>query len=161
MERITTAEAAKRLGLSMSGVRRRIKAGQLAAEWEHRPQGTRLRVLWDAHTHAHSDAQAGAAVGVPHANTHTNGTHTDADKDALIAWLQRQLEESQQGQAELRRMLNLEQQTVAGLRDTLAATRALSTPTPAHSTPTGTPTAAERRDHRPWWRRWLRSLTGA
>ncbi len=159
MERITTAEAARRLGLSMSGVRRRIKAGQLAAEWERRPQGTRLLVLWDAHT----DAHARADVGVPDANAYANGTHTDADKDALIAWLQRQLEESQQGQAELRRMLNLEQQTVAGLRETIAATRALSAPTPAHSTPTGTPTATtgqERPVRMPWWRRWLRTFAG-
>ena len=149
MERITTAEAARRLGISASGVRRRIKAGQLVAEVERRPQGTRLLVLWDASALAYP----GASVGQLDANTNGASTRTDADKDALIAWLQLQLEESQRGQAELRRMLNLEQQTVAALREALTASRALGTPT-------STPTRTAPRCRSLWWVRVWRALRG-
>ncbi|MEI8147809.1 MAG: helix-turn-helix domain-containing protein [Actinomycetes bacterium] len=47
MERLTTTDAARRLGVSPSTVRRRIAAGRLRAERQDRPQGVRYLVLWD------------------------------------------------------------------------------------------------------------------
>jgi excisionase family DNA binding protein len=46
-ERITTAEAARRLGISVATVRRRTAAGELPAEQEQRPQGSKWWVLWE------------------------------------------------------------------------------------------------------------------
>jgi hypothetical protein len=48
VERISTAEAARRLGVSQSAIRGRIAAGQLRAETEVRLQGSRFWVRWDA-----------------------------------------------------------------------------------------------------------------
>ena len=47
LERVTVREAARRLGVSVATVRRRIAAGELDAETEERPQGTRFLVLLD------------------------------------------------------------------------------------------------------------------
>jgi len=47
VERISTAEAARRLGVSTQTVRRRIAAGTLRAERQKRPQGPYFTVLWD------------------------------------------------------------------------------------------------------------------
>lgn len=46
MERISTAEAARRLGISTATVKRRIATGGLRAEYEPRPGGARWWVLW-------------------------------------------------------------------------------------------------------------------
>ena len=48
MERISTAEAARRLGVSTQTVRRRIAAGALFAERQKRPQGLYWTVLWES-----------------------------------------------------------------------------------------------------------------
>lgn len=47
VERITTADAARRLGVSPTTVRRRIAHGLLSAERHLRPQGVRFVVLWE------------------------------------------------------------------------------------------------------------------
>ena len=47
-EPISVAEAAARLGVSESTVRRMIRDGKLTAEREQRPQGEIVRVLWPA-----------------------------------------------------------------------------------------------------------------
>jgi excisionase family DNA binding protein len=49
-EPITVAEAASRLKVSESTVRRMIRDGKLEAEREQRPQGEIVRVLWPAAT---------------------------------------------------------------------------------------------------------------
>ena len=51
-EPITVAEAASRLKVSESTVRRMIRDGKLQAEREMRPQGEIVRVLWPAPTDA-------------------------------------------------------------------------------------------------------------
>ena len=163
VERISTAEAARRLGISQSGVRRRIRTGALRAEIERRPQGSRLVVLWDAPADAHQRA----TVGGGNANEDAN-TRTETEKDALIVWLQVRLEQSEQAQGELRRMLNLEQQTVAALREMLATPRTLPAPADANLTPTESPSPepsptrpaeapepAATTSRRPWWQRWF------
>ena len=52
VERLTTSDAARRLGVSPSTVRRRIATGHLRAETHPRPQGVRYVVLWDLPTTA-------------------------------------------------------------------------------------------------------------
>jgi excisionase family DNA binding protein len=47
LEPISTAEAAQRLGVTPTTVRRMIAAGRLRAVQERRPQGARFRVLWN------------------------------------------------------------------------------------------------------------------
>ena len=156
VERITTAEAARRLGISPSGVRRRIAAGTLTAEVEERPQGSRLVVLWsvpnvaDAPEEANSHADVGQHDANQDANTRTSTDGQLVDKDALIRCLQDRLEQAEQAQAELRRMLNLEQPTVATLRLQLAVPRAPDAPVDANRTPTSTPTHTPA-PRRPWW----------
>ena len=49
-EPISVAEAASRLKVSESTVRRMIRDGKIAAEREQRPQGEIVRVLWPAVT---------------------------------------------------------------------------------------------------------------
>src|SRR5262249_15269330 len=56
MERISTTEAGRRLGVSPTQIRRLVAAGKLRSETQHRPQGTRLVVLWDAPDVATEDA---------------------------------------------------------------------------------------------------------
>jgi len=48
LEPISTSEAAQRLGVTATTVRRMIAAGRLQAVQEPRPQGARFRVLWDS-----------------------------------------------------------------------------------------------------------------
>ena len=156
IERITTAEAARRLGVSLTHVRRLIAAGRLQAEAEPRPQGRRLVVLWDA----------------PHDTPlHATGGHNGTSQDATVTarledevrWLRERLERAEEERAELRRMLNLEQQTVATLRRQLPEARDANAPDhatappmtppmtpPAHGT-SDWPTIAPRRR---WWAVW-------
>lgn len=47
VERLTTSDAARRLGVSTTTVRRRIASGHLNAERHRRPQGVRYVVLWE------------------------------------------------------------------------------------------------------------------
>jgi excisionase family DNA binding protein len=185
VERITTAQAARRLGVSQTQVRRLVASGRLRAETVERPQGSRLFVLWEPAEEAPQDTP-----GTP------QPTQQDAPKVATedatlrasdapsVAWLKARLEQAETERAELRRMLNLEQQTVAALRADLAAAhataRAIDAPGTHQRTPprwpldaTPTPHAAEpaaaseKRPEsveptqmtptappRPWWRRW-------
>jgi excisionase family DNA binding protein len=53
---VPVKEAAARLGLSESDVRRRIKAGTLPAERFDRPQGTYYRVIFESPTDALTSA---------------------------------------------------------------------------------------------------------
>jgi|SRR5215207_8477707 len=98
IQRLTVQQAAIRLGLSSATIRRMIRAGQLPAEREERPQGSRWIVLWD------DDAHASAQAATP-------GHGTSQTPDALhvalatIEDLRRRLDASEQAQAELRRML--------------------------------------------------------
>jgi predicted ArsR family transcriptional regulator len=121
VERITTAEAARRLGISSTQVRRRIAAGQLVAETEQRPQGTRLRVLWDATPDATSRADSG------HGEATSDATYV-ATLERDNTWLKERLERAEEERAELRRLLLMEQQIVTALRSLLPAPRDVETP---------------------------------
>src|SRR5215204_4456704 len=99
VDRITTAEAARRLGISRTQVRRMIDAGSLQAERQSRPQGTRLLILWDA---PHDEPQNEPA------------RHTRKGRDVTpwfvpveeLQWLKARLERAEEERAELRRLLN-------------------------------------------------------
>lgn len=104
MERISTVEAGRRLGVSPTQVRRMIAGGKLRSETQHRPQGTRLVVLWDAPHVATEDAT----------QTHRDAPERPHDapgvatEDATeVAWLRARLVAAEEANAELRRLLAL------------------------------------------------------
>lgn len=148
VERLTTAQAAHRLGVSQTQIRRLVASGRLRAEMVERPQGTRLFVLWDTPDETPERS-------LPDAPSTPQATRQDAPEVATedatprasaatdVAWLQERLEQAETERAELRRMLNLEQQTVAALRADLAAAhatlRALDAPGTRQGTPLGWP----------------------
>jgi excisionase family DNA binding protein len=80
-EPISVDEAASRLKVSPSTVRRMIRDGKIAAEREQRPQGEIVRVLWPATSQAPSDAttpSGPAATDLPVALSAALGPLTDA-----------------------------------------------------------------------------------
>ena len=152
MERITTAEAARRLGVSQTQVRRLVAAGKLIAESEERPHGRRIVVLWDATQDEPTTIHVATHVATPDATLL-------ARVQDEVRWLRDRLERAEEERAELRRMLNLEQQTVASLRLQLAPARNGHAPHDATETPPATPpdtpaAHVPRTPRRaPWWRR--------
>ena len=162
VERISTAEAARRLGVSQTQVRRQVKAGTLRAETESRPQGTRLVILWDAPADTPFTEHDTPSVA-------TNDATLTVRLEDEVRWLRERLERAEEERGELRRMLNLEQQTVAGLRAQLAEPRTEAAPldttrtppptlqdAPLTTLPANAPgTAATPPARRPWWRRLL------
>ena len=162
MERISTTEAARRLGVSRTQIRRLIAAGEVRAEREPRPQGTRLTVLWDVPCDAPPDRPS-------HRPAPTNGTSRDVPPGAVpvdpvneVAWLRARLERAEEERAELRRLLHQAHQTIAVQAAQLGTTRALApagdvpgnVPRPENGhVPTDRPVARHRR---PWWAVWRR-----
>jgi hypothetical protein len=176
-QRLTTAEAGKRLGVSGTQIRRLVAAGKLQAEIEERPQGTRLIILWSEdetaarnglHTVWPPDATTGGHV-------HENGTHRDAtedepdatqvatdetgtfDRDHLldeIAWLRSRLEAAEQERAQLRELVAREQATVSTLRQLLLPEHATGdTAGVATRTPPDAP-VTHQGPRRRWWAFW-------
>jgi len=98
VERLTTRAAAARLGVSTATIRRMIQAGELRAEREVRPQGTRWIVLFDTARDASQQASGRA---------HGTSLEPDALRVALetIADLRRRLDAAESAQAELRQLL--------------------------------------------------------
>lgn len=164
MERITTAEAARRLGVSPTQVRRLVAAGKYTAETEQRPQGKRLIILWPAEEDAPQDAtdtqhhapEVATEDATPRAadvarlvadnarlrdeigrevNARAELEHRLAAEQETHAWLEERIERAEEAGAELRRMLNLEQQTVARMREQLPAGRNANAPIDATGTP--------------------------
>ena len=168
IERLTTQEAAHRLGISPATVRRLIAAGTLPAEREVRPQGTRWLVLLDTSADALLDSKPRV-------------TSVQRDRDTLtvaletIADLRRRLDAAEQAQAELRQLLAREQETVKLLQAGDASTAqssaratshdsahdvsAVSGAPPGHVPPAGPRQARQERRRTPAWkalvRRWL------
>jgi excisionase family DNA binding protein len=152
IQRLTVQQTAIRLGLSSATVRRMIRAGQLQAEREVRPQGSRWIVLWD------DDAHASAQASTPgHATSQTpDALHVAL---ATIEDLRRRLDASEQAQAELRRMLA---GALRALPEGRAELQPVSEPLsetpepPAPGTPRWHTDAPQAGRPRPWWRRWGR-----
>ena len=139
--------AARQLGISPTAVRKRLERGQLA--------GSKVAGKWDVSIEGLTEfPQADATADATRDTTRRDTTRQrDSDATAQVAVLQREvelltrenerlstaLERSQQGESELRRMLNLEQQTVAALRALPAAPVEipLERTEMAHSAPAG------------------------
>jgi len=142
VERLTTRAAAARLGVSAATIRRMIQAGELHAEREVRPQGSRWYVLLD-----------GAADTSRHASERAHGTSLEPDawRVALetIADLRRRLDAAEQAQSELRQLL------AGALRQLPAGPPAPSEPvSPTGDTPPQPPVTP------PVRRGWLARLLG-
>jgi hypothetical protein len=109
-ELVPVKEAAARLGLSESDVRRRIKAGTLPAEQFERPQGTYYRVIFEAPTDTSLPADQLPATRpnqtAPRPDAKTPRQHAAPGIDVLATLLAR-LTETVERQA----------QTIADLRE--------------------------------------------
>jgi hypothetical protein len=134
MERLTTAETARRLGVSPTQVRRLAASGRLVAEQERRPQGTRLVILWDA---------PGDAPGTP-----PDAPKVATEDATLVRWLKDRLEAAEVERAELRRLLFQAYQDLTTARAQLPAPRAPESESDVQER------VAERT--RPWWQPWRR-----
>jgi excisionase family DNA binding protein len=177
VEYITTAEAARRLGVSPTQIRRLVASGKLRGEMEPRPQGTRLVILWDETDDATRTPPEAAEVATERPpdthqqepSTRPDASHVatqDATPEVLIEelrWLRERLERAEEERSELRRMLFLEQQTVASLRALLPAPRTTDAPEEATATPPQTHqgTGDDHHHHEagvPWWQFWRRRV---
>lgn len=173
VERLTTTEAARRLGVSVATVRRRCAAGLLRSETEARPQGARLWVLWDGAPDAPPTEQdapptrrAASAEASPTAQDAPGAASAPVPR-ADYDWLRQRLEASEQAQAELRRLLLAAHQTIDSLRLALPPPHGAATHQDAPAEASGTvqggawakdtsagPQAPPRPAGRPWWRFW-------
>jgi hypothetical protein len=107
--------AAGELGISANALRKRLRRGTIP--------GVKVADVWRVDVAAVRAAMGHGTGHVPQAGgTGTSGRHKSeapvggelvTELRARVASLEAALERSQQGEAELRRMLNLEQQTVA------------------------------------------------
>jgi excisionase family DNA binding protein len=136
-ERITTAEAARRLGVSVATVRRRVAAGELPGEREDRPGGARWWVLWSdgaAPTRAHEPARDSARE---------RGDERDALAIALrtIGRLERELEIAHMEKSQLLSALNA---------------RALPAPVEPERSHEPSHERTLERPRPPWWQWWRR-----
>jgi hypothetical protein len=129
-----------------------VAAGRLRGEMEERPQGSRLVILWDDAPHAPPN---GARTTHEASSEASPRTVPRADYE----WLQQRLEQSEQAQGELRRLLLAAHQTIDTLRLQLPpphdAATAHDAPSDASVTPHKVPPDAPS-TLRPWWRWWGR-----
>jgi len=102
VERVPLAEAAQRLGLTVDATRKRIKRGLLAATKDDDGR-------WYV-TLPNADGRGGVDTTAMRMST-----RMDEDLRAEVVFLRERLQEAERERAELRRMLNLEQQNVARL----------------------------------------------
>ena len=84
VERISTADAARRLGVSPTTVRRRIAHGRLSAERHLRPQGVRFVVLWEEPQPTVQPVATEVEVGLLH-GTQQSETIPDESEES-VAW---------------------------------------------------------------------------
>ena len=164
IERLSTRETARRLGISVATVRRKIAAGELHAVREQRPQGERWLVLFDTSVDASRYAPSDSAPRITsaHANGNTNGHHGElALALDTIADLRRRLDAAEQAQAELRQLLAREQETVRALRSGSARpTAQITSPGTSHAPTTVSAPSVPRRRPRSLLERLVAALRG-
>ncbi|MDQ6833635.1 MAG: hypothetical protein M3008_09560 [Chloroflexota bacterium] len=151
MERVSLAEAARRLDLTVDATRKRIKRGLLVADKD--VDGRWFITLPDANEATEVD---NSAMRV--------STRTEQDLREEVEFLRERLREAERERGELRRMLNLEQQNVARLLpatipDAPAAREQATDSQSPVSTPPVAPGGAER-EPEPSWRARLRRWMG-
>jgi excisionase family DNA binding protein len=168
-ELVSVKEAAARLGLSESDVRRRIKAGTLPAEQFDRPQGTYYRVIFETSVDA-SPAVNQLLTTSEHPSDmrqDTPATRQDVSPGveawvALVTHLTESVERQAQTIADLREergRLQAHVEYVSARADTLAAEiealRAVQVSVEAPGTAGSMkPTVASPEPSASWWRRW-------
>jgi excisionase family DNA binding protein len=140
MPEVTIADAAHRLGVSDDTIRRRVKAGDLAAR---RDEHGRLWIPVDDDQAAATPAESSATAPRPPDRDRDLLLSTiTAERDRLaehVRFLAEQLDRATRAQGELRELLAREQR------------RTLALPAPAEHVPQDAPHTAEHRP--PWWRR--------
>ena len=143
MERLSVEDAARRLGISVSTVRRRIRDGMLTVEQEATPQGFRYWVLFTG------ESSGTSAAAAPESATVAELEVVRAERD----WLRARVEE-------LTALLNREQEAVLRLTASqrLAIEPPPSTPAPTHSDQARDRPPPRRRSR--WWRRLWAVLRG-
>jgi hypothetical protein len=148
LERLTTAEAASKLGISEAGVRKRVQRGQMAHE---RDETGRLWVYVDTSETAGQGSRDrdrtsrdGPAIG--------SGDALMAQMQARIDSLERQLEAASERDRENRRI-------IAALTSRIPELPSASPQEPVEASETATEGAArpveepQEATQRPWWRR--------
>jgi len=175
-ELVPVKEAAARLGLSESDVRRRIKAGTLPAEQFDRPQGTYYRVIFETPADALPPTHKPSAMRQDQPATHldTSTTRLDGSSgiDALAALVTR-LTETVERQAATIADLREERGTLQtrveytsaradALTAELEALRAENRALLARTAVIASESTPKPPGHRlePWWRRWLAAAYG-
>jgi len=154
---VSVEQAAAILGVSVTTVRRRIRAGTLRAEEARRPQGPVWLVYLPADaTPPTTSDQAGATV-VATAPT-TAGDAMIAYTQTLLGPLVAALERAQTRNAELERAvgrLQAENDALRASQTQQGANLSVSGPEPAQE-----PSAPAEPVSAPWWRRWWAAVSG-
>lgn len=118
--RLSVAEAARHLRVSTGTVHRRIRAGELFAEREPRPQGSRLWVLLPA---SMLDANEPDNAAETHPGASGGTSAVEAELRSHVETLKQALDAEQRSGAELRQLLGREQQALLETRHELEAVR--------------------------------------
>jgi excisionase family DNA binding protein len=160
-QRVTVAEAASILGVSVVTIRRMIRRGRLEAERVHRPQGSAYLVTLPVEGTGDRTATEQAAQNV----SRTQGTPADM----MAVWSETFLAPIMAELAASRETIARQAETIGQLRQRLADLEAppapespLTAPTapePPDLTPGGAPTESAAVTG-PWWRRWLLAISG-
>jgi excisionase family DNA binding protein len=160
LDRLTTAEAASRLGISEAGVRKRVQRGQIPHQ---RDETGRLWVYVDTRETPGQGSRDGDTESrdgpAPHA-----GDALMAQMQARIDSLERQLAQANERDRENRRIIAALTQRIPELPPP-AQEEVSSEPRAAHESTASEQDRAEPRPagggamaedpQRPWWRRWF------
>jgi excisionase family DNA binding protein len=177
-QRVSVAEAAAALGVSVVTIRRMIRSGRLEAERVHRPQGSAYLVTLPAEGTGERTVTEQAAQNV----SRTQGTPADLMavwSETFLAPIMAELASSRETiaqQAEAIGCLRAEAKAAAAetialkIRESrllaeLESLRASQQPAAAPGTPeppdlTPGPLAESGPTRGPWWRRWLLAISG-
>lgn len=144
MERVTLPEAARRLGVTDTTVRRRLRAGELQGEQEQTPQGYR----WWIYLPEGSEATSGPTG----AQVVTDNAALVVALQAQVTWLRERVEKAEREREEASREKVLILEALASEQE---KNRILSTPQEPPSEPTrvGQQEPTEKPKRGRWWRR--------
>ena len=152
--RVTVDEAARRLGLTVDAVRKRVQRGQIAYE---KDEAGRVRIILDESETLQDKS--------PDSTGQATGAHEDLVEELRdrVHYLERVLEEERDARTEERRRHDT---LMAQLMQRIPELEAPSEPREAAETDEEEPERAEPHTatveaqegtHRPWWQRWFGS----